>query len=100
MIDFLYKSFVKLAFERYSSELVQTVLQGFFPNLKEVRKQIILKILDKRTFIGVKVINEAEKFNRLTALFSGKNRGELRFEDIISKPPADVPVLNIVKEKL
>lgn len=51
-----YKEDVSLAFESYSPRLVQAVLKRFFSNLTEMRKQIILKILDKRASIGIKII--------------------------------------------
>ncbi|MDE0092488.1 MAG: HipA domain-containing protein [Oligoflexia bacterium] len=51
-----YREDISLAFEGYSSRLVQAILKRFFPNLTEMRKQIILKILDKRASIGIKII--------------------------------------------
>lgn len=51
-----YKEYVSLAFKGYNSQLVQAILERFFPNLMEIRKQIILKILDKRVAIGLKII--------------------------------------------
>ena len=51
-----YTECVSLAFNGYNSQLVQAILKRFFPSLTEIRKQIILKILDKRASIGLKLI--------------------------------------------
>lgn len=51
-----YKRYVSLAFKGYNPQLVQTILERFFPNLTQIRKQIILKILDKRAKIGLRII--------------------------------------------
>ena len=51
-----YKEDISLAFQGYSPRLVQAILKRFFPDLVEIRKQIILKILDKRASIGIKII--------------------------------------------
>ncbi len=51
-----YKESISLAFKEYNFQLVQTILEIFFPSLTEIRKQIILKILDKRASIGLKII--------------------------------------------
>ena len=39
-----YKEYVSLAFEGYNPQIVQAILESFFPSLTEMRKQIILKI--------------------------------------------------------
>ena len=57
-----YKEYVGLAFKGYNSYLIQAILKRFFPNLTQIRKQIILKILDKRASIGLKII-EGERGN-------------------------------------
>ena len=57
-----YKEYVGLAFKGYNFYLIQAILERFFPNLTQTRKQIILKILDKRASIGLKII-EGEKGN-------------------------------------
>ena len=51
-----YTQFVSLAFEKYSPQLVQAILERFFPRLTDIRKRIIMKILDKRAEIGIKII--------------------------------------------
>ena len=51
-----YKEFVSLAFEKYNSRLIQTILEGFFSDLTDIRKRVIMKILDKRAKIGIKII--------------------------------------------
>lgn len=55
-----YKEAVSLAFYRYNKAMIQCILDEFFPDLEDIRKQIILKILDKRAQIGVKIIDRSK----------------------------------------
>ena len=59
-----YKECVSLAFKGYNAQLVQAILKRFFPSLMDIRRQVILKILDKRALIGLKII-EGEGGNAL-----------------------------------
>ena len=52
-----YKGAVSLAFDGYHYVMIQCILDEFFPDLEDIRKQIILKILDKRAQIGVRIID-------------------------------------------
>lgn len=52
-----YKGAVSLAFYRYNRAMIQGILGEFFPDLEDIRKQVILKILDKRAQIGVRMID-------------------------------------------
>ena len=53
-----YKGSVSWAFNKYSSQTVQAILKRFFPKLTDLRKEIILKILEKRYNIGIKIIKK------------------------------------------
>ena len=55
-----YKGAVSLAFYRYNAAIIQGILDEFFPDLEDIRKQVILKMLDKRAQIGVKIINRSK----------------------------------------
>ncbi len=51
-----YKASISLAFIKYNPCITQVILKTFFPFLTKTRKQIILKILNKRHSIGMKII--------------------------------------------
>ena len=51
-----YKEAVSPAFNKYRPTMIQCILDEFFPDLEDIRKKVILKILDKRAQIGVKII--------------------------------------------
>ena len=53
-----YKDSVSWAFNRYAFKTVQAILKRFFPELTNLRKQVILKILEKRYNIGIKILKE------------------------------------------
>ena len=55
-----YKKAVSLAFNEYNPLVIQAILDEFFPNMPDIRKEIILKILDKRSQIGLKIIGSRE----------------------------------------
>ena len=51
-----YKKVASLAFNGYNSVVIQAISDEFFPNMPDIRKEIILKILDKRSQIGLKIM--------------------------------------------
>ena len=48
--------------DKYHQTMIQCILDEFFPDLEDIRKQVILKILDKRAQIGVLIIRVYGRF--------------------------------------